>query len=133
VERYDHDCKHANNRLESAKADVEVVHEDEQEKHQAVDEWKRQLDIVGAEYGRVRANYVRSVHDHQSASRSIVYTEDEVENCQVQVDEAIEKKQAFLEARDEKNYYGGGVPRPDKDCFLATMDARVLCTELGVG
>jgi len=48
------------------------------------------------------------------------------------VDEAIEKKQVFLVARDEKNYYGGGVPRPDKDCFLATKDALVLCTELGV-
>ena len=73
-ERYDHDCNQATNRLESAKAD----HEDEQGKQQAVDEWKRQLDIVGAEYGRVRAKYIRSVHDHQSASRSIVYTEDEV-------------------------------------------------------
>ena len=48
------------------------------------------------------------------------------------MDEAIEKKQVFLVARDEKNYYGGGVPRPDKDCFLATKDALVLCTELGV-
>ena len=66
-ERYDHHCNQVNNRLESAKADVEVVHEDEQENHQAVDEWKRQLDIVGAEYGRVRANCIRSVHDHQSA------------------------------------------------------------------
>jgi len=96
---------------------------DEQDHQQDVDEWKRQLDKLGAEFGRVRIGFVQAVGQREAATRRIAYARYRVENGQVQANEATEKKQAFLDARDEKNYL---------ELFLSTVDPSVLRKQLGV-
>ena len=113
--------------VESATAAMKSAIEDEQANQQDADEWKRQLDLLGAEFGRVRASFVQAVGKRDAASRIIAYAQYRVETGQVQASEATEKKQAFLRARDENNnnlIY--------RDLFHSSVTPSVLRKELGV-
>ena len=79
--------------VESATTAVKSSIQDEQDRQQDVDEWKRQLDILGAEFGRVRNSFVQAVEQREAATRRIACAQYRVENSQVQVNEATEKKQ----------------------------------------
>ena len=98
---------------------VKYAIQDEQDHQQDVDEWKRQLDILGAEFGRVRNSFVQAVGQREAATRRIAYAQFRVENGQVQANEATEKKQAFLDARDEKNYF-----LLYRELFLSTVGSQ---------
>ena len=95
-EHYDIDCNETREVVESAAATVKSAIQDEQDHQQDVDEWKRQLDILGAEFRRVRNSFVQAVGQREAATRRIAYAQFRVENGQVQANEATEKKQAFL-------------------------------------
>jgi len=75
----------------------------------------------------VRNSFVQAVGQREAASRRIAYAQFRVENGQVQANEATEKKQAFLDARDEKNYF-----LLYRELFLSIVDPSVLRKQLGV-
>ena len=102
-EQYDIDFNETRQVVESATCAMNSAIEDEQENQQDVDEWEGRLDLLGAEFGLVRASFVQAVGQREAASRIIACAQYRVETGQVQANEATQRKHAFLGARDEKN------------------------------
>lgn len=118
--------------IESTEKDIELLKSDEKELRDHLAESSHKLMVIKALYDKAKEHHDNILLERHSVSRQITTLLQHAKRYTDERDMVAQQKNDFLIARDAKNYFGGGIPLPDEQCFLECMDVKSLRDKLNL-